>query len=72
MTGLQLWSQANNRDQFASVYDSFQDIRYVSVFPLQFRQPDPTKAEAKAVFANLGWETTDKLSVKAGARYTDE
>jgi iron complex outermembrane recepter protein len=55
-----------------SVYDSFQDIRYVSVFPLQFRQPDPTKAEAKAAFANLGWEVTDKLSMNLGARYTDE
>jgi iron complex outermembrane receptor protein len=55
-----------------SVYDSFQDIRYVSVFPLQFRQPDPTHAEAKAAFANLGWEITDKLSINAGVRYTDE
>jgi len=55
-----------------SVYDSFQDIRYVSVFPLQFRQPDPTSAEAKAVFANVGWEVTDQLTVNVGLRYTDE
>lgn len=55
-----------------SLYDSFQDIRYVSVFPLQFRQPDPTHAEAKAVFANVGWEITDALTLNAGARYTDE
>jgi len=55
-----------------SVYDSFQDIRYVSVFPLQFRQPDPTSAEAKAVFANIGWEVSDRLTVNAGLRYTDE
>ena len=55
-----------------SVYDSFQDIRYVSVFPLQFRQPDPTKAKAKAAFANIGWEITDALSLNAGVRYTDE
>lgn len=55
-----------------SVYDSFQDIRYVSVFPLQFRQPDPTKASAKAVFGNIGWDVTDKLSVNAGVRYTGE
>ena len=25
-----------------STYDSLQDIRYVPVYPLQFRQPDPT------------------------------
>ena len=31
-----------------STYDSLQDIRYVPVYPLQFRQPDPTKADAKA------------------------
>jgi iron complex outermembrane receptor protein len=55
-----------------SVYDSFQDIRYVSVFPLQFRQPDPTHAEAKAAFANVSWEITDALSLNAGVRYTDE
>ncbi|WP_284124326.1 TonB-dependent receptor [Parerythrobacter aestuarii] len=55
-----------------SVYDSFQDIRYVSVFPLQFRQPDPTAAEAIAVFGNIGWELTDRLTVNAGVRYTDE
>lgn len=55
-----------------SVYDSFQDIRYVSVFPLQFRQPDPTSAKAKAVFGNLSWEITDALTLNAGARYTDE
>jgi iron complex outermembrane recepter protein len=55
-----------------SVYDSFQDIRYVSVFPLQFRQPDPTEAKAKAVFGNIGWKVTEALSINAGVRYTDE
>lgn len=55
-----------------SLYDSFQDIRYVAVFPLQFRQPDPTSAEAKAVFANVGWAVTDALNINAGLRYTDE
>ena len=50
-----------------SVYDSFQDIRYVSVFPLQFRQPDPTKAKAKAAFANIGWEVTEALTVNAAS-----
>lgn len=55
-----------------SVYDSFQDIRYVSVFPLQFRQPDPTAADAWAAFGNVSWEITDALTINAGLRYTDE
>jgi iron complex outermembrane recepter protein len=55
-----------------SVYDSFQDIRYVSVFPLQFRQPDPTKASAKAVFGNVSFAITDQLNFNGGLRYTDE
>ncbi len=55
-----------------SVYDSFQDIRYVSVFPLQFRQPDPTAADAWAAFGNVSWEITDALNINAGVRYTDE
>ncbi|WP_427967720.1 TonB-dependent receptor [Altererythrobacter sp.] len=55
-----------------SVYDSFQDIRYVPVFPLQFRQPDPTSADAYALFGNLSWELTDALTLNAGLRYTDE
>jgi iron complex outermembrane recepter protein len=55
-----------------SVYDSFQDIRYISVFPLQFRQPDPTSAKAKAAFGNISWDVTDKLTINAGLRYTDE
>jgi iron complex outermembrane recepter protein len=55
-----------------SVYDSFQDIRYVSVFPLQFRQPDPTNAKAKAAFANASWKITEALTINGGLRYTDE
>jgi iron complex outermembrane recepter protein len=55
-----------------SVYDSFQDIRYVSVFPLQFRQPDPTAAKAKAAFGNISWKVTDAVTINAGLRYTDE
>lgn len=55
-----------------SVYDSFQDIRYVPVFPLQFRQPDPTSAEAYAFFGNVSWELTEALTLNAGLRYTDE
>lgn len=55
-----------------SVYDSFQDIRYISVFPLQFRQPDPTHAEAWALFGHVNWEITDALTFSGGLRYTDE
>jgi iron complex outermembrane recepter protein len=55
-----------------SVYDSFQDIRYVSVFPLQFRQPDPTSAKAKAAFGNVSWKATEALTINAGVRYTGE
>ncbi len=55
-----------------SVYDSFQDIRYVAVIPLQFRQPDPTSAKAKAVFGNFSWKIIDAVTINAGLRYTDE
>ena len=55
-----------------SVYDSYQDLRYVPVFPLQFRQPDPTSAEAKAAFAHLAWNPVKALTLTGGLRYTDE
>lgn len=55
-----------------STYDSLQDIRYVPVFPLQFRQPDPTKADAKAVFAHLSWKPMERMTLSGGLRYTDE
>jgi iron complex outermembrane recepter protein len=55
-----------------SVYDSFQDIRYIPVFPLQFRQPDPTAVKAKAVFGNVSFKIAEPLTINAGLRYTDE
>lgn len=55
-----------------STYDSLQDIRYVPVYPLQFRQPDPTDAEAKAVFAHISWKPIDRLTLSGGVRYTSE
>lgn len=55
-----------------SVYDSYQDLRYVPVYPLQFRQPDPTDAEAKAAFAHLAWNPVENMTVSGGLRYTDE
>jgi len=56
----------------ASVYDSIQDLRYVAPYPLQFRQPDEISADAKAVFANVGWEVFSSFNVNAGIRYTKE
>jgi len=66
-------------------YFSYQDIRYiatnlgtpaapnfVSVFPLQFIQPDYTPAESKAAFANASWEIVPSLNLNAGVRYTEE
>jgi iron complex outermembrane recepter protein len=55
-----------------SVYDSLQDIRYVPVFPLQFRQPDPTSADAKAVFAQASFTPFEGFTLSGGLRYTDE
>ena len=56
----------------SSVYDSAQDLRYVPVYPLQFRQPDPTKADAWAVFGNLAVKLAENFNVNAGIRYTKE
>jgi iron complex outermembrane receptor protein len=59
-------------------YFSFQDLRYiqvapgVSLFPLQFIQPDETPAEAKAAFANINWEIVPGLTFDGGVRYTEE
>lgn len=55
-----------------TTYFSYQDIRYVPVFPLLFQQPDVTEADSKAVFANLGWEIVPDLNLSAGIRYTKE
>jgi iron complex outermembrane receptor protein len=55
-----------------TTYNSAQDIRYVPVYPLQFSQPDPTWADAQAIFANVIFEATDQLNITAGLRYTEE
>jgi iron complex outermembrane receptor protein len=55
-----------------STYDSFQDIRYIPVFPLQFTQPDNIKADAQAVFAHLSVEPIENLTLSGGLRYTEE
>lgn len=55
-----------------SVYWSYQDIRYVPVYPLQFIQPDYVPADSKAAFANFSWEIASNLNLNAGLRYTKE
>lgn len=56
----------------SSVYDSVQDLRYLPTNALQFRQPDTVDADAKAAFANVGWEIMPDLNLNAGIRYTEE
>ena len=59
-------------------YYSYQDLRYiqvapgVSLFPLQFIQPDETPADAWAGFANIDWEIIPGLTFNGGVRYTEE
>jgi iron complex outermembrane receptor protein len=59
-------------------YYSYQDLRYiqvapgVSLFPLQFIQPDETPADAVAGFANVDWEIVPGLTFNGGLRYTEE
>jgi len=53
-------------------YDSYQDLRYVPVYPLQFDQPDVVTANSKAAFANAAWEIVPNLNLNAGVRYTEE
>lgn len=56
----------------STTYFSYQDIRYVPVFPLQFQQPDVVTADSKALFANASWEIMEGLNLNAGIRYTKE
>jgi iron complex outermembrane receptor protein len=53
-------------------YYSYQDLRYVPVYPLQFIQPDRTPAQSKAAFANINWEVVPGLTFDGGVRYTEE
>ncbi|MET0292084.1 MAG: TonB-dependent receptor [Steroidobacteraceae bacterium] len=55
-----------------STYKSWQDLRYTGNYPLQFQQNDVVNADTKAVFGHLGWHATDKLTLTAGVRYTEE
>jgi len=56
----------------STTYYSYQDIRYIPVFPLQFQQPDVVTADSKALFANGSWEIIENLNLNAGIRYTKE
>ncbi len=55
-----------------SVYPTYQDLRYVAVYPLQFQGNDPINADNKAVFGHLSWHALDKLTLTGGVRYTKE
>jgi iron complex outermembrane receptor protein len=55
-----------------SVYRTYQDLRYVPVYPLQFQGNDPVNADNKAAFAHAAWHATDKLTLTGGLRYTKE
>lgn len=55
-----------------SRYQSWQDLRYTSNYPLQFQQNDVVNADSKAAFGQLGYKVTDQLDLTAGVRYTEE
>lgn len=55
-----------------TTYFTIQDIRYVPVFPLQFRGDDPVNTDSKAAFATAFIRPTDALTLTVGGRYTDE
>jgi iron complex outermembrane receptor protein len=53
-----------------SRYQSWQDLRYSS--PLQFQQNDVVNVDTKAGFGHLQFKATDRVTLVAGLRYTDE
>ncbi|MCP5143652.1 MAG: TonB-dependent receptor [Gammaproteobacteria bacterium] len=53
-----------------STYATFQDLRY-STLP-QFQGNDPVAADSLAFFAHANWAVTDRATLVAGVRYTDE
>jgi iron complex outermembrane recepter protein len=55
-----------------SRYQSWQDLRYTGNYPLQFQQSDVVNADSQALFAHLGYNATEKLTLTTGLRYTDE
>lgn len=55
-----------------SVYLTFQDLRYAAPGFPPFVGTDTLPAETKAAFGHLAFHATDKLTLTAGLRYTDE
>lgn len=55
-----------------SLYETTQDLRYSAASLTQFRGNDPVNADTSAAFAHLSFSATDKLTLIAGLRYTDE
>lgn len=55
-----------------TLYETTQDLRYSGVSFTQFQGHDPINANTQAAFAHLSYHATDKLTLNAGLRYTDE
>jgi iron complex outermembrane receptor protein len=55
-----------------SIYSTTQDLRYSATSLTQFSGRDPVNADTFAVFSHLSYLLTDKFTVNAGLRYTDE
>ena len=55
-----------------SIYATTQDLRYSAVSLTQFTGNDPVNADTKALFSHLSFMVTDRFTVNAGLRYTDE
>jgi iron complex outermembrane receptor protein len=55
-----------------SIYATTQDLRYSAASLTQFIGNDPVNADTTAYFGHLSYKATDKLTLTAGLRYTDE
>jgi iron complex outermembrane receptor protein len=55
-----------------SIYATTQDLRYSATGLTQFQGDDPVNADTQAVFGQLSFHFTDKLTTNLGLRYTDE
>jgi iron complex outermembrane recepter protein len=55
-----------------SIYATTQDLRYSAASLTQFQGDDPINADTIAFFAHTSYKATDKLTLNAGVRHTDE
>lgn len=55
-----------------SIYATTQDLRYSATGLTQFKGNDPVNADTLAYFTHVSFLATDKLTLNAGLRYTDE